>query len=168
MAEQTPLERLEAAGVTFVSKDGRFGAAAPTEAAKTALKSLSVEERADLKSAWCACEWQTYLAERPLPVHDPRPDIVSDHQEWTALLHLAYAEERELWGALHGLRSMGARLVPLQGRLTLTPGERLPARGQMLEQGLSREEYAQARAQWLVPHTALLGALLTRVGRARR
>lgn len=82
---------------------------------------------------------------------DPRPDL-GDSPLWTRLLPLAYARDgadpNGLFGALHGLRCCGARLIVDDGRLRLTRGEMDPA------------EYAADRARYLVPHSDALRALL--------
>ena len=41
---------------------------------------------------------------------DPRPDLAEDHLRWVAVLSMAWHQDRDLWGLLHGLRCGGARL----------------------------------------------------------
>lgn len=62
---------------------------------------------------------------------DPRPDLAEDHDLWQRLLPLAYEEDGEAthgaFGALHGLRCCGGRLLPKEGggyKLAGDPGEK--------------------------------------------
>ena len=84
---------------------------------------------------------------------DPRPDL-GDTQRWTALLARAYDQDgvdpRGLFGALHGMRCLGASLeVVTHGGLRLVPGEIKP------------EVYAQLRREWLLEHGERLRQLLS-------
>ncbi len=62
-----------------------------------------------------------------MSTHDPRPDLVGDHREWEAVLSTQFtrdgANPHGLYGALHGFRAEGARLVLNRGRLRIEPGE---------------------------------------------
>ncbi|MBI4506416.1 MAG: hypothetical protein HY691_12840 [Chloroflexi bacterium] len=89
---------------------------------------------------------------------DPRPDIAHDHQRWTHLLACAFALDGHdpggVYGALHGLRCLGARLADDGHGLRLLPGE------------LAHEEYRALRQRWLVPHREALTLLLGELGPA--
>ena len=80
-------------------------------------------------------------------IEDPRPDLAEDHALWTRLL--AVAGDGELAWTLHGFRCLGRRLRWQAGRALLGRADDEPA-----------EEYAAHRAQYLVPHTGALVALL--------
>jgi len=102
-------------------------------------------------------QWQQYLAERPLPTADPRPDLHMDHALWQALLSRAHggaihgAGPDNLFWALQGLRCCGASLVWIDKHLYLK-------RGQM-----SQAEYDQARERYLMPHAQTLKELVETV-----
>ncbi len=86
---------------------------------------------------------------------DPRPDLVTDHELWVCLLAAAYPRDGDrpdgLYGVLHGLRCLGARL-------------RCTPEGLRLERGEIPEiDYAALRRRWLVPHRAALIPLLATV-----
>jgi len=82
---------------------------------------------------------------------DPRPDLVDDAAEWTALLATQYArdgnDQQGLFGILLGFRAEGARLVRDRGRLRLEAGE-------------LAEEYPALRSVYLVPRRIELSHLL--------
>jgi len=133
------LESYEAKNLVFGVVNGRFNIA-------NAPKSLRAELLASadaLRLAWLRREWQRYLAERPLPTDDPRPDLAVDHGRWAAVLPLAHGHSQELFEVLHGLRCLGACIV--NGKLGC--GE------------MTAEEYGGYRAL-LMPHAALLAGVL--------
>lgn len=89
---------------------------------------------------------------------DPRPDLSRDSKMWDHLLMLVRATENtaapdSLFGALHGLRCLGARLVVRGGRVRLSAGE------------IDDEEYERLRAQWLAPHHEKLIRMLDNLDR---
>jgi len=88
------------------------------------------------------------------PHRDPRPDLVGDSREWTALLATQYArdgnDQHGLFGVLHGLRCEGARLVLDRGRLRLEAGE-------------IGDAYPLLRNLWLLPRRDELTTLLASV-----
>jgi len=93
--------------------------------------------------------WEQYLAERPLPTDDPRPDIWVDHSLWAALLPLAHGHgPDELFGALLGLRCLGAGLAKLGGRLQLVHG------------AIASRAYQADREIYLMPHAQQLVMIL--------
>jgi hypothetical protein len=71
---------------------------------------------------------------------------------WTAVLAWTYdldgAEPDGLFGALRGMRCLGARLEETAAGVRLCPGE------------LSRSEYAELRTRYLMPHARLVERLL--------
>lgn len=83
---------------------------------------------------------------------DPRPELADDSALWVELLGLAYDVDGDrsdgLFGALHGLRCLGAGLAVGNGRVKLVHGEMDPG------------EYDGDREHYLVPHTARLVELL--------
>jgi len=85
---------------------------------------------------------------------DPRPDLVDDAAEWTALLSTQYVRDAAdpfgLYGVLHGFRCEGARLVLDRGRLRIEAGE-------------LAEEYPALRSVYLVPRRIELSQLLETV-----
>jgi hypothetical protein len=87
---------------------------------------------------------------------DPRPDLVDDHSEWTALLATQFGRDADdqhgLYGVLHGLRCEGARLVLDRGRLRLEAGE-------------LGNQYPLLRNLWLLPRRDELTRLLAAVAR---
>jgi len=89
---------------------------------------------------------------------DPRPELTGDSELWARLLALAYDHDGELagglFGALHGLRCMGAGLVVVNGRCKLVHGEMVKA------------DYDADRARYLVEHKAALVELLARLDMA--
>lgn len=91
---------------------------------------------------------------------DPRPELQKDSELWELLLLNAWVlgDEREgdpnsLYGALHGLRCGGARLVVINdGQCRIISGD------------WGTEEYERLRDQYLKPHHAELVKLLTWLG----
>lgn len=86
---------------------------------------------------------------------NPRPDLAEDAIRWQHLLTLALDHDGSdpdgVFGSLHGLRCLGARLVAEGEKVRLTAGE--------MEAG----EYDRLRAKWLLPRKATLTMLLQRV-----
>ena len=85
---------------------------------------------------------------------DPRPDLSRDSVLWHHLLMHCRAVEntgapRSLYGALHGLRCLGARLKITEGHIKVTAGE------------IDDDEYKALRDEWLVPHHAKLVEVLS-------
>jgi hypothetical protein len=78
---------------------------------------------------------------------DPRPDL-PDSPLWGPLLAAAWREGAAVYGALHGLRCLGAGAEAAGAGLRLVAGEIDPA------------EYAELRRRWLLPHLATLRRLL--------
>lgn len=87
------------------------------------------------------------------PCIDPRPDLASDSALWTVLLMAAAEVDGDVsdgvTGILHGLRCLGARLMPVTtGGARLEHGEIPPA------------EWLTYRARYLVPRAAMVTRLL--------
>ncbi|MBI4507217.1 MAG: hypothetical protein HY691_16930 [Chloroflexi bacterium] len=86
---------------------------------------------------------------------DPRPEL-PDHAAWTLLLARAYALDGHdpggVYGALHGMRCLGARLADDGHGWRLLPGE------------LASAEYGEMRERWLLPQRDALTRLLGEVG----
>ena len=86
---------------------------------------------------------------------DPRPDLQADSPLWGALLALAYdldgPDPTGLFGALHGLRCCGARLVNRGGTVSVAAGE------------LGDEDYLALRHEYVSPHVEALNTLLQQV-----
>lgn len=167
---------LEEAGATLVSQGGRLVLrSAPPLAAELTAPFDAPDGAERLKAAWCSREWRAHQDEKPLPLHDPRPDLTADSKSWTSLLHLAWYEDHDLWGALHGLRCVGGRLMRSEGRTVIAPGPvTLPVGTSDADyptgrtradypQGMTREEYSVFRETYLMPRAATLQMLL-RVG----
>jgi hypothetical protein len=87
-------------------------------------------------------------------VADPRwHDLPEDTHLWLGLLAAARALDGDaplgLFGALHGLRCLGARLHPTRTGVRLLAGE------------MKRDEYLDLREEYLLPHAVTLRRLLT-------
>jgi hypothetical protein len=86
---------------------------------------------------------------------DPRPDLAGDSALWAQLLALAYDYDGHraygLFGALHGLRCMGAGLVVIGGKAKLVHGE------------MSQMDYDADRTTYLLQHQTALIELLSRL-----
>jgi hypothetical protein len=96
--------------------------------------------------------WASFLASRPLPTADPRPELVADHALWAELLPLAHGGCcGEVFWTLQGLRCMGAGLSARHGRVELWRGK------------MSEAEYSADRAEYLVPNGAEIKEVLGRV-----
>ncbi len=84
---------------------------------------------------------------------DPRPDLAEDSNNWERLLPCAYGldgrEPNGVFGALHGIRCLGARLVVIGGQARLMRGD------------IPEYEWQELRARWLVPRHEKLQRLLT-------
>lgn len=89
------------------------------------------------------------------PWDDPRPDLLDDSARWCRLLREAWHHDHDkadgLFGALHGLRCLGATLISASVGVRLVRG------------AIDEEEYADLRQRYLVPHGAQLNGLLRRV-----
>jgi hypothetical protein len=88
---------------------------------------------------------------------DPRADdLPVDSRLWSALLTRAYyldrGEPNGLYGALRGMRCLGARLEETPSGVKLRPG------------AMSRTEYADLRDQYLMPHAFLVERLPAELG----
>jgi hypothetical protein len=100
---------------------------------------------------------------RPLRPCDPRPDLAADTQAWRALLEVTFLLDGEepdgLYGALHGVRCCGARLVPAG-----VGGPERTGRGYRLCPGTAylggAAAWAADRERWLAPHADVLAPLL--------
>jgi hypothetical protein len=68
---------------------------------------------------------------------------------WPLLLHLAWRIDGDLYGALAGLRALGAQIVRTDTGLRLTSG------------AIDQIEYDAAKARYLLPHRGALVALLS-------
>ena len=94
-------------------------------------------------------------------VYDPRPDLTADTRVWQALLELAFLLDGEapdgLFGALHGVRCCGARLVPSDGTGLSAPGYRMAPGDDYL--GGARA-WDTDRQRWLVPAADVLTPML--------
>lgn len=84
---------------------------------------------------------------------DPRPDLAEDSNNWERLLPCAYGldgrESNGVFGALHGIRCLGARLVVIGDQAHLMRGE------------IPEAEYSELRERWLRPLHAKVQQLLT-------
>jgi len=98
---------------------------------------------------------------RPPYLYDPRPDLTADSLVWQALLELVFLLDGEaadgLFGALHGVRCCGARLVPADGARPSGAGYRLVPGDDYL--GGARA-WGADRERWLVPAVDVLAPLL--------
>jgi hypothetical protein len=97
--------------------------------------------------------------ERELWTSDPRGgDLPEDSELWEQLLDWSYDIDARvpygLFGALHGLRCLGARLQWTLWGFRLVPGE------------ISRSEYLALRRRYLIPWASTLESLLARLGAA--
>ena len=88
----------------------------------------------------------------PGPAADPRPDLGADTEPWAALLALAFSQDGGqpdgVFGCLHGVRCLGARLARGERGWSLSFGEIAPA------------EWADLRRDWLLPRRKLVRELL--------
>jgi hypothetical protein len=89
---------------------------------------------------------------------DPRPDLTGDSELWARLLAMAYDLDGDspdgLFGALHGLRCMGAGLVVIGGKAKLVHGE------------MPQMDYDADRTTYLLQHQTALIELLSRLDMA--
>lgn len=86
------------------------------------------------------------------PIPAPRPDLAEDSSLWVTFLTLAVRESRELFGALHGFRCAGTRLIKatsgqLAGMYVLRP-DIDPTGDRAWE---SRELYEEFKQKYLKP-----------------
>lgn len=79
---------------------------------------------------------------------DPRPDLIRDSVPWARLLQLARRDCPDLWGPLHGLRCLGARLSKGAKGWRLTSTD---------------PDYAEDREKYLMPRAAELAELLGKI-----
>jgi len=70
---------------------------------------------------------------------DPRPDLTEDHERWIVVLQNAFhsLDGGKLWGMLHFLRCLGARLEETATGYKLLPGD------------IPQEEYQKFKVQHL-------------------
>ncbi|MGH2531568.1 MAG: hypothetical protein ACRDJW_04605 [Thermomicrobiales bacterium] len=94
------------------------------------------------------------LLDRERFTADPRPDLTDDSGLWRRLLAAAYDRDGHapagVFGALHGLRCEGARLVVAGGRVRLESGE-------------LGDEYQALKQSSLTPHTAAIMRLFATI-----
>lgn len=89
--------------------------------------------------------------QKPRETTDPRPDLIEDSTQWDTLLLVAHMADHDAFGALHGMRCLGARLRrTASGNWVLRPDP-----GTELE-----TEWKELSAKWLAPHTETVKALL--------
>jgi len=90
-----------------------------------------------------------------MSVLDPRPELKTDTAAWAKLLTLAYAlDESDMngaYGALLGIRCMGAQLGQAGGKWAIQRGE--------IDEG----EYADIRKRYLLPNTAKIAELMRKL-----
>jgi hypothetical protein len=90
------------------------------------------------------------------PSADPRPDLAPDSPVWAKLLSAAYHLDGHdpygVWGALHGMRCLGAHIEVLAGQARIQPGE------------VNTQEYMLLRERYLRPHLAAICRLLANLG----
>jgi hypothetical protein len=83
---------------------------------------------------------------------DPRPDLCEDSGRWAARLALACRQDGGqpdgVFGCLHGVRCLGARLERGERGWSLSPGEIAPA------------DWEDLRREWLLPRRKLVRELL--------
>lgn len=77
---------------------------------------------------------------------DPRPDLTEDHEDWVAVLAIAWHKDKRVHGLLHGLRCGGARLERLRSR---TGGEFFKLDYKPLLETWNEDELLE---QWLKPN----------------
>jgi len=86
---------------------------------------------------------------------DPRPELEADSATWAKLLTLAYElDESDMdgaYGALLGIRCMGAQIGQVNGKQGLVPGE------------IPESEWLAIRKRYLLPNTAKIMELLGRL-----
>lgn len=87
---------------------------------------------------------------------DPRPDLKEDSRLWNLLLDIAYKNDKELAGTLHGFRCMGTRIKEVDDRYVLRPD--IDPLGRRAWE--SKSEYKEARDKWLRPHAQKIAELL--------
>jgi hypothetical protein len=116
-------------------------------------EALADELRAALRTHKAAiiAQLESDRAHRTFWTTDPRNDMTCDTILWTDLLSRAYDHDADdpngLFGALHGLRCLGAQLATTDEGYRLLPGE-------------IGEAYPVYRARYLALHAAALRNLL--------
>lgn len=94
-------------------------------------------------------------SERRFWTSDPRTDLATDSRWWTELLARTYQLDGDvatgLFGALHGMRCLGAQLERTFYGFRLRPGE------------LSKSEYAVCRRDYLAARAGKLRELLVKL-----
>lgn len=104
---------------------------------------------------------------KPGAISDPRPDLADDTQLWTQVFVLAMAldckakrKSNPLFGALHGMRCAGTRLVKSEktGRLVFRPLVGSGGWG-------SEADYKEAAAKYLRPFDRDMKQLLEQLNR---
>jgi Toprim-like len=139
----------DTAAAALVAQLGSFGAQVerlrPPVPTKDWNEALSVYDRDTL-----ARFVQSYCTPA-VPIADPRDDLPPDTALWTQLLTRAHAidgsEPEGAFGALSGLRALGAGLQSMPNGVRLVPGD-------------LGDEYGEIRETWLLPHADLLKLLL--------
>lgn len=83
---------------------------------------------------------------------DPRPELSEDSIAWAKLLTLAYAlDEYDMdgaYGALLGIRCLGAKLEQVAGKWRIVRGQ------------IDEAEYQGIRARYLLPNIAKIQGLM--------
>ncbi|MBI2321341.1 MAG: hypothetical protein HYU88_04425 [Chloroflexi bacterium] len=142
---------LRARGVELAAVGDRLRWRAPAGVLDDSDRAALVENKQALLAALAAEERAAEANYRT----DPRPEL-PDHSAWVRLLARAYEADGHdpagVYGALHGMRCLGARLADDGNGLRLLPGE------------LARDEYRALRQRWLLPHREALTLLLGEVG----
>ena len=104
-------------------------------------------------------------ATRETTFQDPRPDLSADSSLWRILLAIAHEANPNLYGALHGLRSIGTRLERNKKfgcvLVPILPGTGV---GENITDWASMEDYRAVAQEYLRPHHDLLLGLLKKIG----
>jgi len=86
---------------------------------------------------------------------DPRPELTADSETWAKLLTLAYAlDESDMdgaYGALLGIRCLGAKLEQVAGKWRIMRGQ------------IDEAEYQGIRTRYLLPNIAKIQGLIERL-----
>jgi hypothetical protein len=86
---------------------------------------------------------------------DPRPELTADSNIWVKLLSLAYdLDESDMdgaYGALLGIRCLGAQIGQISGKWAIQRGE------------IAESEYAAIRRKYLLPNSDKIMDLIRRL-----